>query len=216
MKYTLTPNSVNLVLIAAALSLLCSCASTSVHQTWKAPEFQGPPLANLAVLAVDNGAGLRRGFENRFANQIRKTGATASTTFNVISLEEIHQDKAAAAARIHDTGADALLILRLVDATSSYREVRPGSERYAETITGMGTDYWYNYYSVAFADMGTTYGSLKQQVFLETVVFDLKNTKRLWSGTTKTVLTESMDRAEEADKIVSKVVAAMQKDGMLP
>ena len=216
MKQTLNPNPVNLVLIGAAVVLLCSCASTSVHQTWKAPDYQGAPLTKLAVLAVDDGAGLRRGFENRFANQIRKTGATAATTFNVISLSEINQDKTAAAARIRETGAEALLMLRLVDATASYREVRPGAERYAETITGLGTDYWYNYYSVAYADMGTTYGSLKQRVFLETIVFDLKTAKRLWAGTTETVLTESMDRAEEADKIVSKVVAAMQKDRMLP
>src|SRR5262249_19585904 len=127
MKQSLKPNPVNphLITLGAALALLCSCASTSVHQTWKSPEYQGGPLTKVAVLAVDDGAGLRRGFENRFANQIRKTGATAATTFNVISLSDINKDKTAAAARIRETGAEALLMLRLVDATSSYREVRP-------------------------------------------------------------------------------------------
>jgi hypothetical protein len=218
MKQTLNRNPVNLYLLALgpALALLCSCASTSVEKTWKAPDYQAGPLTKLAVLAVDDGPGVRRGFENRFANQIQKSGATASTTFNLISLPEINKDKPAAAARIRETGAEALVIIRLVDASSSYREMRPGAERYTETITGMGTGYWYDYYSVAFMDMGATYGSLKQKVFLETGVFDLKTAKRLWAGTTKTVVTESMDRAEEADNIVSKVVAAMQKDGVLP
>ena len=139
-----------------------------------------------------------------------------STTFNLISLPEINQDKMAAAARIRATGAEALVTMRLADATSSYREMRPGSERYAQTITGLEAGTWYDYYSVAFADMGTTYSSLKQQVYLETIVFDLKTAKRLWSGGTKTVVTESMDRAAEVDRIIAKVVAAMRKDGMIP
>ena len=64
--------------------------------------------------------------------------------------------------------------------------------------------------------MSPTYGNLKQQVYLETSVFDLKTSKRVWSGLTLTVVTETMDRVAEMDPIVAKVVEEMHKDAMIP
>jgi len=65
-------------------------------------------------------------------------------------------------------------------------------------------------------DMSPTYGNLKQKVFLETSLFDLKTGKRLWSGLTQTVFTDTMDRVAEMDKIVGKVLAAMRQDAVVP
>jgi hypothetical protein len=182
----------------------------------KSPDYHGGRLANVAVLAIDERGLLRQGFENRLVSQLRKGGVSASTTFNLLSLEEIGRDKPAAAERFRSVGAEAVVIMRLVDSATHYREYRSGSEQYAGTITGMESGMWYDYYSVAYRDMSPTYGSLKQKVYLETIVFDLKTAKCLWSGLTETVVTESMDRVAEMDPIVEKVVAAMRKDGMIP
>jgi len=205
-----------LLAVCLLAMVLCSCAATSVKNTWKSPDYHGGPFAKVAVLTVDDHPGVRRGFENRLASQIRKGGATAITTFNLLTLPDINRDKPAAAERLRSAGAEAVVVLRLASSTSSYREVRPGAERYAETITGIEPGTWYDYYSVAYSDLSTTYGTLKQQVYLETCLFDLKTAKRLWSGMTKTVVTETMDRVAEMDPIVEKVVIAMRKDGMLP
>jgi hypothetical protein len=195
---------------------LCSCASTSVKNTWKSPEYHGGPLTNIAVLVVDERTMLRQGFENRLAEQLRKQGVSPIRTYEMLSLPEINNDKQAAAERLRSAGAQALAILRLANSASQYRESRPGNERYAEYINGIGTDYWYNYYSVAFADMSPTYGNLKQTIFLESSLYDLNTAKRLWSGLTQTVVTETMDRVAEMDPIVEKVVTAMHNDGMVP
>jgi hypothetical protein len=37
-----------------------------------------------------------------------------------------------------------VLILRLVDKTSAYREIQPGPERYAPVVTGFDTIGWYD------------------------------------------------------------------------
>jgi hypothetical protein len=198
----------------ALVALLCSCAATSVKNTWKAPDCPGP-VGKIAVLTIDERGLLRQGFENRLVAQMTKAGAPAVVTFDQLSLARIKQDKNAAAERLRASGAEALLLLRLIDVSSSYREYRPGRERYAATTTGIETMGWYDYFSVGFMDMGTTYGSLKQRVNLETSLYDLKTEKRLWFGVTQTVLKENMDRVAEMDPLVAKIVAAMRKDGVI-
>jgi hypothetical protein len=197
-------------------ALLCSCAATSVKQTWKAPEYQAGPITKMAVVALDERDLVRQCFENRFAAQLQKGGATAFTTFDVLSLADINRNKPAAAERFHAAGAEAVVILRLVDESTFYHEVRPGHERYAAVVTGIEPAMWQDYYSVAFTDMNPSYGNLTRKVYLETSLFDLKTANRLWSGLSETVVTETMDRVAEMDPIVAKFVAAMRKDGVIP
>src|SRR5262249_6554257 len=172
------PNTLGWLAVAV---LLCSCAATSIKRTWKSPEFHGTPVAKAAVITVDERPMLRQGFENRLAAEMRKTGVTASTTYGLLSLPEINQDKRAAAERLRAAGSDAVVVLRLVDVANLMRETRPGPERYADVVTGIEPAYWYDYYTVAFQDMSPTYLSLKQTVCLETAIFDLTTGKRLWS-----------------------------------
>jgi hypothetical protein len=82
-------------------------------------------------------------------------------------------------------------------------------------LSGINSVGWYDYYSVGFMDMSSTYGSLKQTVYLETGLYDLNTEKCLWSGLTQTVVKENMDRVAEMDPLVEKLVAAMRKDGMI-
>ena len=206
-----------LALYSLAL-LLCSCAATSVKTTSKSPDSRGP-VGKIAVLAIDHRREVRQGFENRFVSQLASGGAAAVKTFDQLSLAQIKADKVAAAERFRTSGAEALLIVRLADRSSTYREIRPGHERYAPVTTGYGSGYdymgWYDYYSVGFMDMSPTYGSLKEKVFLETSLYDLNTEKRLWSAVTQTVVTEEMDRVAEMDPLVEKIVAAMRKDGVI-
>jgi hypothetical protein len=200
--------------LCALAAFLCSCAATSVEKTSKAPDSH-PPSGKIAVLTVDERKDLRIGFENRFATYLGRAGTPASTTFNLLSLSEIKQDKQAAVQRLLGSGMEAVLVMRLVNVGRSYRESRPGGERYASTITGFETMGWYDYLSVGYMDMSPTYGNEKLSVILETGLYDLKTEKRLWSGITETVLKEHMDRVAEMDPLVEKIIAAMRKDGVI-
>ena len=113
------------------------------------------------------------------------------------------------------SGAEALLILRLMDVASSYRESRGGTGRYTPWLTGIDGMAWHDYYCAGFVDMNPTYGTLKQAVYLETSLYDLRTEKRLWSGLTQTVVKEDMDRVAEMDPLVEKIVVAMRKDGVI-
>ncbi len=203
-------------IIPAILSvILCSCAATSLKQTWKSPAWSGTPLKKSAVLTVDDRTLLRQGFENRFVLQLRNGGAEAFTTYGLLTLEEIKQDKKAAAEKFLAEGADSVIILRLVDTQTYYREYRPGDERYAGIVTGWVDQPWYDYCTLAFMDMSPTYSSMKVSVYLETVVFDLRSGKRVWSCLTDTVIKETTDRVAEMDPLVARILQAMRKDGVI-
>lgn len=203
------------LIIAAGALCLCGCASSSIKQSWKAPAYQGGPVQKIAVVAVDERGLVRQGFENRFVRDLRGNGQEATATFELLGLPEIKADKAAAAARLGEAGATAVLVVRLVDQATYSREVQATHERWVPTVAGYAGYGWYDCYSVAFMNMGTTWGSTTQKVYLDTSLFDLKTGQRLWSALTLTTLKEDADRLAEADSLIAKVVAAMRQDGLV-
>lgn len=205
----------HLLAVCALAALLCGCMATKVQKTWKSPDCP-QPVGKIAVLAIEERGLVREGFENRFVRLLNEKGGSAVPTYDLLSLPDIKENKQAAAGRFRATGAQTVLILRLAGSGGSYRESRAGNERYAATITGMEYTGWYDYYSVGFVDMGVTYGSSKQVVYVEAGLFDLNSEKRLWFGQTQTVLKEGMDRISEMDPLVARLVAAMRKDGVVP
>jgi hypothetical protein len=202
--------------LAAALIMLCSCAATSVKETSKAPDYSGGPVRKVAVLAVEERGMYRQALENRFNNQLKAGGQEALVTHELLSLPEIKENKQAAAERIKKAGADTILIVRLVDRKTYSREVRATSAPFVPVVTGVDSYYgWYDYYSVAYMDMGTVWGSDEQKIYLDTSLFDLNTGKKVWSCLTETVLKENMDRLDEADTLVAKVLSVARKDGLV-
>lgn len=201
--------------LAVLACLLAACASTSVKETWKAPDFAAP-VGQIAVVALDGRGWLREGFENRLGGQLVKAGAQVMTTFDRLTLARIKEDRRAAAESLMAGGAKSVLRLKLNDKNSTYREIRPGGERWAPVVTGVDPWGWYGAYEAGFMDMSPTYGMLTEIVSLEATLFDLKTGRRLWSGWTKTVLKDDADRLGEMDRVTAKIAAAMRADGIVP
>jgi hypothetical protein len=173
-------------------------------------------VEKVAIISVDNRGMVRQGFENRFFHAFKANGQASIVTHELMGLEEMKADKVAAGKAIKAAGADAVLITRLVDQITYNNQVRATGERYAETITGIDSFYgWYDYYSVAFMDMSVVFNNTKQEVFLDSTLYSLKDGKRVWSALTKTTLKETTDRLVEADALTAKVVAAMRQDGIV-
>ena len=201
--------------LAAFALWLGGCATSSVKQTWKSPSYQGGPVQKIAVLAVDERGLVRMALENRFVRDFKARGQDALATHELLTLPAIKADKVTAAARVRAAGADAVLIIRLVDQTTYNGQVQATPAIFVPTVTGYGECGWYDYYTVAYTDMGVAWGSTKQSIYLDSSLFDLKTGRRLWSALTLTVLRDDMDRLAEADSLVAKVVDAMRKDGLV-
>lgn len=208
-------------LVAVCVLLLCSCAATSVKQTWKAPDYAGGPVGTVAVLAVAERGVIRIGLENRFARELERTDQPVVRTHELLSLNEIEEDKDAAAVRFRNAGAQTVLITRLVTSETQARSVRAGNEHYVPITTGFspGMPYgpydWYGYYTMAWQDMGTVWSSRSRKVYLETSLFDLNDGQLLWSCLTKTTLTDGTDAVAEEDRLAELIANALRKDGLV-
>ncbi len=195
--------------------LLCSCAGTSLKQTWKSPDYTGGPVQKVAVLAVDERAMVREALEVRYAAQLKQQGEGAMTTYGILSLPEIKENKEAAATRLRQAGADAILIVRLVDTATYASQLRTVPIGFQSTVVGFNTYGWYDYYSVAYMGLGSSWNSMSQDVYLDNSLYDLKTSKRLWSGLTETVLRDDTDRLAAINPLVKKVLTALRKDGFV-
>jgi len=210
----------NLVLptLLAALGL-AGCAANSLEKTWKSPAHTGGAVKKVAVIAVDERGMVRKGFENRFVRDLGERQQPAIVTYDLIALPDIKTDKEAAVKAFSAAGADSVLIVRLVSISSKSRQVEASPEVYVPVITGFNDYYstygWYDYYSVAFVDMGASWGSTKQYVYLDTSLHDLASGKRIWSTLTRTTLKDDSDRLAELDTLCVKVVSAMHRDGVV-
>ena len=204
----------SIAIVALTLSF-CGCAATSLKQTWKSPTYQGGPVQKIAVLAVDERDFYRTAVEGHFTSRLRARGQNALVTHEFLSLPAIKADKAAAAARVREVGADSVLIVRLASSISSASQVRVPPGFNAPGGTGAEAGDWYDYYSFAFLDMGAVWSNASREVCLETSLYDLTTGRRIWSGLTQTMLKDEVDRLEELSQLVKKVLAAMQQDGFI-
>jgi hypothetical protein len=186
-----------------------------VKKTWKSPDCSPEPVKKVAVIAVSDHWLVRPGLENRFAQDISKRGQPAITTVELLPLPQIKEDKDAAVALLRQQGVDSVLIVRLLDGATYDREVRASPAAFVPIATGYSTYGWGGYYDVAFMDMSVTYSTTRDDILLDTSLFDLNTGHRLWSMVTKSVLKYNTDKLEVADDLADKVSAALLKDGLI-
>jgi hypothetical protein len=201
--------------LAAFALWLGGCASSSIKQNWKSPAYQGGPVQKVAVLAVDERGIVREGLENRFVREMREHGQGSMATYNLLRLADVKADKEAAAARLRADGADAILIIRMVDQATYSREATTLPGLYPAGVTTYGGYGWYDFYSLAFGGLGVVNSSVERRIYIDSSFFELKTGQRLGAVLTQTVLKEDADALVVADALAAKVVKALGKDGLV-
>jgi hypothetical protein len=185
-----------LLLISAAF-LLASCTTTTVMtNVWKDKTYQGKPQ-KIAVIMVAKSPDMRNLFEDRFSGELDARGNNAFQSYTIIPMEQL-RDKELVKSKIRSSGADAVLISRLVD-TKTIESYNPGM------IYVVPASYydWWGYYAVVFADYGYT-GDVAV-AYIETNVYDVKTEKLIWSGHSKT------ERTEGEQQLITAFIKVMIK-----
>ena len=185
-----------LLLITAAF-LLASCTTTTVMtDVWKDKTYQGKPQ-EIVVIMVAKSPDMRNLFEDRFSAELDARGNNAFQSYTIIPMEQL-RDKELVKSKIRNSGADTVLISRLVD-TKEIKSYRPG-QIYAVPSAYYG---WWGYYDIVFADYGYT-GDV-QVAYIETNLYDVKTEKLIWSGHSKT------ERTEGEQQLINAFIKVMIK-----
>jgi hypothetical protein len=207
-----------LCLAAIFLVLLSSsCASTSVKNTWKSPDYQGGPPQKIAVVADDERVLVRVALENRFVNQLTAASQPAfATATSFPDLAAARKNKEATVAQLRSSGADAILITRLVSksAYAAKAQQRFTGQYVALTVTP-GSESWDTSVRSYSEYTGGPRSDDKSYLLLDTSLYDLSTGKRVWACLTETTIKDTDDRLEVADEFVRKVIETMLQDGMI-
>ena len=193
-----------LLLISAPL-LLASCTTTTVMKdVWKDKAYQGKPQKIIVIMAAKS-TDMRNLFENRFVGELNARGNNAFQSHTIIPMEQLH-DKELVKSTIVSSGADTVLISRLID-TKTIESYNPG-------LIYVVPDFyygWWGYYNVVFADYGYT-GDVRV-AYIETNLYDVGTEKLIWSGHSKTERTEGEQQLITA--FIQLMLKKLASDGII-
>jgi hypothetical protein len=185
--------------------VLAACATTTLTNQWKNPEYSGPPLRKVLVLGVTKQPSVRRVFEDEFAARLQAAGVQAVQSYTLLP-QDGQADQAVLEKIVQDIGADGVLVTRLVKQEQKTR-VSPGfyyPYPYAG-FYGWYSSYWMGYYepSVYSYDVATA----------ETSLYSPPQSRLVWSGTTETFAPS--DVKKDTSEFAAVVIKALREQGII-
>ena len=194
-----------LALLGGAALLLSACASTQFNAQWLNPEAGSRlPVRNVLVIGISRDTTARRVYEDTMVAQLTARGVKAQPSYRSLPDDGPAAQPAIERA-VRDAGADAVLISRTVSVTNEVR-VSPGMVMGPPYGFGWGGFYGYYHgmWASAYAIPPSVY--TVQNVVVDTRLFDAKDFMVLWSGSSTTTPTTSM-QTTIADFATSLVTA---------
>lgn len=184
--------ALRVALCAGTVAALAGCASsTQFNAQWLNPEAGDRlPVRNVVVMGINRDTTARRIYEDEMVSQLAARGVKALASYRVLPGDGPAPQSAIQKA-VQDAGADAVLISRTVSVTSETR-VTPGMVAGPPGPFGWGGFYGYYHglWSAAYAIPPNVY--TVQNVVVDTRLFDAREFKLLWSGSSTTTPTGSM------------------------
>ena len=195
------------VTILAAILLLAGCASTTLQSQWRDPGYTSGPFRKIFVIGLSaRDVTARRIFEDVMVAKLMAVGVQAVPEWQHLPSDGPLPEGSVSAA-VDGTGADAVLIARLVGI-----DTRISVSPVAVPGPGFG---WYGpyagWYSGWYAAPQVTQYDV---VIVETSLFDTRTKRLVWSATSQTVDPASVQK--EAPAFADTIIGALQKAGLVP
>jgi len=166
--------------------IVAACATTTINSTWKDPAFATTPK-KVFVVAVLKSETNRRFLEDEFVRQLAKSGVDAVASYQSFG-EAMPKDKELILAKLQESGADTILINRLVDKRTEERYA-PGSNYAVNTAYYRS---WPGYYGATYSTVYTNPGYMvtDQYAVAESNLYSVANEGLLWAVNTDTWLND--------------------------
>jgi len=170
-----------------ALGVACAGNPTQILNPWKDPTAQpltvkaGDTVVAMVISRIESN---RRAGETALAAELERHGVKAVPSYTLVPTEEVN-NKDAALARIRQTGAAAVVVMRPVRRSQQTTFVPPtymGPGPYGGPYGAWGPYYGYGW-SAAYSP---GYVVTDEIVQIEILVFDLRQDKLVWAGMSQT------------------------------
>jgi hypothetical protein len=148
-------------LAGIALVFACAGPSTTIEQSWTAPQFSPP--RRLVVVYISHDGSVRRTVEDEMVAKLARNGISAAPSYSVVT-NDVLQDPTRSKAMMRSAGFDGVIAIRLLSKDS-------------DNASSFG-DYWtsaWSAYDSAFV------------VRLETSLYSLETGELLWSAMSRTL-----------------------------
>ncbi len=196
--------SVRLVFLLLTALVLAACASTTIRSAWFDTTFKGGPMKRIVVVGVGGQVADRRVFEDIFAEQLRAAGVDGIPGYTV-APDETRMDDAAFAAAVERTGADGVLIVRLLGVdtrTQVSTAMVPGPAMWGP-YGGFYGPVWFpatqvNQYEIAR---------------VESSLYETKTRRMVWAATTDTFNPSTV--AREAPRFAEVIIGQLRARGLI-
>lgn len=210
---TLRSKAFSAVLLVAATLVLAGCAtSTQLNAQWVNPQAGNRlPVKNVVVMGINRDTTARRIYEDAMVAELAARGVKAQASYKVLpddgpsSQEDIQK-------AVSGMGADGILVSRTVSVSDEVR-VSPGTVM--GPPWGFGWPGFYGYYhgmwSAAYLYPPTVY--TVRNVLVDTRLFDAREQAVLWSGSSTTTPTGTMQTT--ISQFVKTIVEALGRDRVI-
>ncbi|HEU5190069.1 MAG TPA: hypothetical protein VFX14_10305 [Methylomirabilota bacterium] len=194
---------------AAGLALLTllagGCSSTVLRDSWRDPQFAGPPLRSVLVIGVARSQSNRRVFEDGFTQALRNQGVAATASYLLLP-EEGAIGNARIKGAVAQSGADAVLITRVLRVQRNVH-VTPGY-----VVPGYYAAGFYGWYTTAYT---TVPPSIEQYEVLtiESTLWSMQPERVVWSGTSES--TDVKDVTTLTGELAAVLIGRMREDKVL-
>jgi len=196
-----------LFFVPVLVAVLSACASTSIENSWKDPQYSGGPISKVLVVGISTQASVRRAFEDTFGQALTQQGVQAVASYTLIpqdgQIPEETLQKAAVQA-----GVDGVLITRLVARKTDVYV----SGSLPPPAFGMGRGY-YGYYTGAWVGYYEPTVQTTDYVLAETTLFRTGAPEPVWSATSRSL--ELADVRKATEGFAKAMIAALKKEGLI-
>jgi hypothetical protein len=178
---------------------------TKVTESWKDPAAKDVQFDKIVAVAIAREPKFRQDAEDRMVATIGRDRAIAS--FGLFPDLKA-TDKDAALAKIKEAGCDGAVVIRPMGSKTKVSNI-PGKIEY-DPIYDTFVGYWGYAWTTSWAP---EYQESDLTVKIQTLVYDLKSGKLIWSSTTDTKNPGSVRNL--VDGIADKVGKSMRKQGLI-
>ena len=204
--------TLRLVMMALGAGVLASCAAnTELSSSWTDPTAANHTFQKVVIVGATPKAATRRMYEDDFVAELVSRSISAVPSYSLTG--EGQMDKETATAKLQESGADAVLVTRLVDQETV-------NQYYPPTYSSVPSAYyggWYGYYNMGSTYMTSPGYSETNHVYrLETNLYDRAGDKLLWSGLTQTTVIAGDPPENEIRPLIALLAANMEQHKVIP